>query len=502
MSEALPPPTTLGALVAGCTDARFFGCDARTAVCGATSDSRRVAPGMLFVALKGGAHDGHAFVDDALAKGAAAVLVNDDAKAPSGAHIRVADTWRALPSVAAAAWGDPAAQMRLVGVTGTNGKTTTAHLVGAIFRAASRLHARLGTTGNWLVDREDHAGFTTPFPIELQALVATARARGATDLVMEVSSHALAQARVAPLRYHAVGLTSFSQDHLDFHRDMDDYLAAKCLLASTYLREDGVAVAASDDQPASERFLDAARGAGARTWRASRGQVQHAEIAACEIEYAATHTRARVDTPLGPIALVTPLVGPFNLDNVLVAIGLALGVGIDGETIAAGLATTRGAPGRLESVAVDGVAGPVVLVDYAHTPDAVERTLAVLRPLAKGKLVVLLGCGGDRDPTKRPLMGGIAARDADVFWATSDNPRTEPPEAIVAQMVAGTKGAKAEVIVEVDRAKAIAGAIATAADDDIVLLAGKGHEDYQQIGTTKIHFDDREHAREALLRRR
>jgi len=491
--QGLPPQTTLGALVAGCTGARFFGCDASTPVQGATSDSRRAVPGMLFVALKGGAHDGHVFVDDVLARGAAAVLVDDGAATPSGPHIRVADTWQALPLVASAAWGDPAAQMRLVGVTGTNGKTTTAHLVGAIFRAASRLHARLGTTGNWLVDHEDHAGFTTAFPIELQALVAEARGRGATDLVMEVSSHALAQARVAPLRYHAVGLTSFSQDHLDFHRDMADYLAAKCLLASTYLRDDGVAIAATDDQPASLAFLHAARGIGAR--------VPDAEILARDIEYAATHTRARVETPVGAIALVTPLVGPFNLDNVLVAIGLALGVGVDGETIAAGLASSRGAPGRLESVRVENVRGPVVLVDYAHTPDAVERTLAVLRPLARGKLVVLLGCGGDRDPSKRPLMGEIAGRDADVFWATSDNPRTEPPESIVAQMVAGAAGARAEVIVEVDRAQAIAAAIAAAADDDIVLLAGKGHEDYQQIGDTKIHFDDREHARAALLRR-
>jgi UDP-N-acetylmuramoyl-L-alanyl-D-glutamate--2,6-diaminopimelate ligase len=198
----------------------------------------------------------------------------------------------------------------------------------------------------------------------------------------------------------------------------------------------------------------------------------------------------------------TSLVGPFNLDNVLVAVGLCVAIGVEREAIVNGLATTRGAPGRLEPVAVPGVAGPVVLVDYAHTPDAVQRTLAVLRPLTRGRLVVLLGCGGDRDPGKRPLMGAIAGRDADVFWATSDNPRTESPAAIVEQMLAGVEdAARPRVRIEVDRASAIANAIADAGDDDVVLLAGKGHEDYQQIGHEKVHFDDREHARDALLRR-
>ncbi len=496
----LPPSTTLGELLRACPDATYVGCDANTPVRGASTDSRRIVPGMVFVALRGGAHDGHAFVPDVLVRGAAAAVIAADATAPAGPHVRVADPWQALPSIAAASWGHPASGLRLVGVTGTNGKTTTAHLVGAILREAGRLHARLGTTGNWLVDHEDHAGFTTPFPIELQALLADARARGATDVVMEVSSHALAQARVAPLRYDACGLTSFSQDHLDFHADMDDYLRAKCLLPGTYLRDGGVAVAAVDDQPAAARFLAAAtRGA---AWRASRGAVADAEIRAHAIELAATHTSARVETPAGPIDLRTPLVGPFNLDNVLVAIGLCVATGVPNDAIAAGLAGTRGAPGRLEPVTVPGVRGPVVLVDYAHTPDAVERTLAVLRPLTRGRLVVLLGCGGDRDPGKRPLMGAIAGRDADVFWATSDNPRTESPAAIVEQMVAGVDAsARGRVLVEVDRGRAIAGAIAAAGEDDVVLLAGKGHEDYQQIGHEKIHFDDREHARAALQRR-
>lgn len=500
LADVEPPSTTLGILLADCGEAKYFGCRADTVVRGAATDSRVVGPGMVFVALRGGAHDGHGFVDDVIARGAAAVVVRGDAGITATPRVELQDTATALPKIAAAAWGHPGDALRLVGVTGTNGKTTTAHLLGAILGAASRRHARLGTTGNWLVDHEERAAFTTPFPIELQGLFARAVASGATDLVMEVSSHALAQGRVGHVMYRSVGLTSFSQDHLDFHADMGDYLRAKCRLPGEHLVAGGVAVAAIDGQPAAATFLAAAERAGARCWRASKQA--DAEIVARSIEYSPTGTRARVETPAGTFDLVTPLVGPFNLDNVLVAVGMALGVDVPLHAIAAGLAASHGAPGRLEAVTVAGKPGPAVLVDYAHTPDAVERTLAVLRPLARGRLVVLLGCGGDRDPSKRPKMGAIAARDADRFWATSDNPRTESPAAIVAQMIAGADADhRARIVVEVDRARAIAAAIAEATDDDIVLIAGKGHEDYQQIGAEKIHFDDREHAATALARR-
>jgi UDP-N-acetylmuramoyl-L-alanyl-D-glutamate--2,6-diaminopimelate ligase len=496
------PARTLGALLAG-LDAEYVGCAPSTAIGGLVVDSRKAAPGLAFVALAGASHDGHDFVADVLARGVTAAIVERGrVAAPNGPHVWLASTQDALPTLAVRIHGEPAAELRLVGVTGTNGKTTTAHLVAAMFAAAGRLHARLGTTGNWLVDREETAAFTTPFPLELQELLARARTGGATDLVMEVSSHALAQGRVRPLSYHAVGLTSFSQDHLDFHADMDDYLRAKCLLPAQHLRADGVAVAAVDDQPAAAAFLAAASHAGARAWRASRGADLQAEIVAHDVAFTATHTAARVTTPAGALAITTPLIGPFNLDNALVAAGLALAVGVDARAIEAALATSHGAPGRLEPVREDGVAGPHVVVDYAHTPDAVERTIAVLRPLARGRLVVILGCGGDRDPKKRPLMGAIAARGADRFWATSDNPRTEPPDRIVDDMLAGVASEHRDRVVrEIDRAAAIAGAIAEADVDDIVLVAGKGHEDYQILGTTKIHFDDREHARAALRRR-
>ncbi len=466
-------------------------------------DSRRVAAGAAFLAVQGETNDGHQFVPQALERGAAVVIVQSDRIGPlSGPVVRLADTWRAYPELAANAFDRPGDALWLAGVTGTNGKTTTAHLLGAALRHAGLLHARLGTTGNWLVDHESSAGFTTPFPEELQALLADARERGATHAVMEVSSHALAQGRARPLRFTAIGLTSFSQDHLDFHPTMEDYLAAKCRLAAEHLSDEGIAVAAVDPNPeAAARFLAAAPATALR-WRVSQGAVPGAELRAEAIEHTPQGLRATVHTPAGRIALRSPLVGAFNLDNLMVTLGLGLGVGVTLETMAEALAHATGAPGRLERVTVEGVAGPAVLVDYAHTPDAVARAIEAVRPVCRGQLVVVLGCGGDRDPSKRPIMGRVAAQGADRFWATSDNPRTEDPETIVDMMLAGVPAEhRAGIVRCTDRASAIAAAIEQAADDDVVLIAGKGHEDYQVLGTQKIHFDDREHAREALLRR-
>jgi UDP-N-acetylmuramoyl-L-alanyl-D-glutamate--2,6-diaminopimelate ligase len=501
-------PLTLRRLLAGIEPApQLQGCDLDDTLTALVVDSRRVTPGAAFLAVKGETHDGHAFLAQAQERGAAILIVQDDRVgplpgAPSGGTVRLRDTWAAYPELAANAFDRPGDSLWLAGVTGTNGKTTTAHLVGAALRHAGLLHARLGTTGNWLVDREDTAGYTTPFPEELQALLAGARERGATHAVMEVSSHALAQGRARPLRFTAVGLTSFSQDHLDFHRSMDEYLAAKCRLTAEHLRAEGTAVAAVDANPlAAERFLAAAPSTALR-WRASQGAVRAAELYAESIEHTPQGLRAMLHTPAGRIALRSPLVGAYNLDNLMITLGLGLGLGVALETMAEALAEACGAPGRLQRVAVEGVRGPAVLVDYAHTPDAVARAIEAVRPACRGRLVVLLGCGGDRDPSKRPLMGRVAAEGADRFWATSDNPRTEDPEAIVDMMLAGVPAERRDRVVRrTDRAAAIAEAIAEAGDDDLVLVAGKGHEDYQVLGTQKVHFDDREHARAALSRR-
>ena len=476
-----------------------------------TDDSRAVEPGACFLAAPGLTVDGHRFVGKALAAGASLIVAQRDRAAdlPELAgtpRVLVDDSRAALPLLAAGWYGWPGERLALAGVTGTNGKTTAAHLVGAVLRHAGRPHLRLGTTGNWVVDHETSAAFTTPFPLELQALLADGLARGATHGVMEVSSHALEQGRAAPLRFAAVGLTSFSQDHLDFHPTMAEYLAAKCLLARHHCDPAGVAVAPREQGEAAAAFLAAAgEGGVARCWRTSRSPVdeREAEIAVVERDRTRAGLRACIRTPAGELELRSPMVGEFNLDNLLVTVGLCLGLGLSLAEIAAALASARGAPGRLEPVVLPDhpeQAGPRVYVDYAHTPDAVERALEALRPSvpAGAKLIVLLGCGGDRDPHKRPLMGGVASRGAERFYATSDNPRTEDPEAIVDQMIAGVAANTAELIREVDRATAIARAVAEAEPSDLVLIAGKGHEDYQILGTTKIHFDDREHAAAAL----
>lgn len=486
-------------------------CDGATIIGPPRTDSRAVQPGDCFVALPGLTTDGHRFIPTAISAGASLLLVQRDRAAGEGhPRVIVEDTNAALPTLAAGWFGWPTQQLTLAGVTGTNGKTSTAHLVAACLSAAGVPHLRIGTTGNWLVDHEAPAGFTTPFPVELQQLFADARARGATHGVMEVSSHALAQGRAEPLRFAAVGLTSFSQDHLDFHRSMDAYLAAKCLLARRYCRPDGIAVAPREQSHAAAAFLQAAAEAGVeRRWRCSRTPVDahEAEIAVVERRVAQAGLAARIRTPHGELELRSPMVGAFNLDNLMVSIGLALGLGVPLVHIEAALAHSTGAPGRLEPVQVAGLhgtAGPAVYVDYAHTPDAVARALEALRPTAQrrgGALVVLLGCGGDRDTSKRPLMGEVASRGADRFYATSDNPRSEDPHAIIEQMIAGAVPGAATLICQVDRAAAIAAAIADADSRDVVLIAGKGHEDYQILGTRKIHFDDREHAAAALERR-
>ena len=492
----------LGTLLAD-LPAEYHGCSPTTEIHGLAVDSRHVRHGLAFLAVPGLTHDGHAFVAQAAAAGATALLLQRGrVHAPTHPHVWLDDTAAALPQLAARSFGEPAKQLRLAGVTGTNGKTTVTYLVAAMLRAAARPHLRIGTAGNWIVDHEAPASFTTPFPLELQALLAAAVARGATDLIMEVSSHALAQARIEPLRYHAVGLTSFSQDHLDFHGDMDAYFAAKRLLASDYLRPDGLAVAAVDAQPRAHEFLAAARDLGAHAWRASRGRDPDAELCVLEDMSVGPGFDLRVRTPVGEAHLRSPLIGAYNLDNALVALGLGLGLGLGLDHCLAGLATSRGAPGRLERVELPGVPGPTVVVDYAHTPDAVARALEAVRPACRGRLWIVLGCGGDRDPSKRAPMGRIAAQAADHFIATSDNPRTEDPPAIVAQMLADITPAHRHRVREiVDRAAAIDHAITSAGPDDLILIAGKGHEDYQILGTTKIHFDDREHATRALAAR-
>ncbi len=456
----------------------------------------------MFIACAGARSDGHQFVA-AVAEAGGISIVRADAEVRHGPRVEVPDPDAIVPLLAANAAGWPAASLTSVGVTGTNGKTTVTHMISAIYTAADRRHLRLGTTGNWIADTLESSEFTTPFPVELQQLLARGRDAGATDLVMEVSSHALAQGRIAPLSFDAVAFTSFSQDHLDFHEDMDDYLRAKLLLPSTHLAAGGLAMASARPGAHDAAFLATAREVGARRWTFTSPEdaPPHTPRGDFFIEVGGSASHGPVttmQTPAGRLQFKLRLPGGFNLDNAMIAAGMALASGVDRPAIEEGL-NRAVVPGRLEHVTSD-AGSPRVYVDYAHSPDAIARALAVLRPSNPKTLWIVAGCGGDRDRGKRPQMAAAALRGADRLVATSDNPRHEPPEAILDDMLAGCQDRRVTRIVE--RREAIAYAIANADRDDVVLIAGKGHETTQTIGDEVLPFDDRVEALAALKRRK
>jgi len=476
-------------------------------------DSRRVRAGDLFVAIPGTKQDGRRFIDDALAKGAAAILtqaegVSDGELASKVALIIVPSARQALGVVAANRFAAVSA-LTLTAVTGTNGKTTTTYLVESILAAAGRKPGVIGTVGYRFGGRQKPALLTTPGALELHGNMAEMKQAGASDVVMEASSIALEQGRLAGCRFRVAALTNITQDHLDYHGTMASYFAAKRILFQELMvPAKGVGVFFVDDEQGLAMRNEATCPALTLT-RQDRG----ADVAVVERRLGADGVRARVATPSGTLEIASPLVGEFNLDNVLTAVGIALGHGISADAIATGLARLRGVPGRLEVVANE--AGVLCVVDYAHTPDALERALDVLRPLVKGRLICVFGCGGDRDRGKRPLMGEAAAMRADIALVTSDNPRTEKPESIIEMILEGVRRtgkperSAADLVqgqsgfhVEPDRGVAISLAVALARVGDVVLLAGKGHEDYQIVGTEKTHFDDREIAAAAFAARR
>lgn len=475
--------------------------DAPTEVRGITHDSRQVRPGDLFVCLVGSKHDGHAYAPDALARGAAAFVVQEDhlrdfRLAESQAKIPllvVPDTRRALPALAAALHDYPTRTLKLVGVTGTNGKTTTTFLIASTLRAAGLRTGTVGTLGAELMGEPLPSDHTTPEADQLQALFAEMRARGAEAAVMEVSSHALAQGRTDGCAFDAAAFTNLTQDHLDYHGTLEDYFAAKLRLFRDY-------PAASDKPFVASVNLDDPRGAVVA--RETRGRVltygveSRADITARDIRTEAGRTHFCATTPAGEIAVELNIGGAFQVYNALAAIGVGIGLGFAPETIAQGLAALTAVPGRFESIPTG--RGFHVIVDYAHTPDGLENLLDSARRLNPARLLVVFGCGGDRDRTKRPIMGRIAASRAEVAVVTSDNPRTEQPQAIIEEILAGLRGATTQVIVEPDRRQAIAAALAEAREGDIVLIAGKGHEDYQEIQGVKHPFDDRLVVRELL----
>ena len=453
-------------------------------------DSRRVEPGSLFVALRGTRVDGHDFLEAALAAGAAAIVVDAayaaTATLPAGATVVVVpDTRRALSSLASAFHGEPTHALRVTGVTGTNGKTTTTHTIAALLEAGGFATGSIGTLGARFRERTWSLANTTPLAPELQALFAAMRDDGARAVALEVSSHALALERVADVRFEVAVLTNVTRDHLDFHGSFEAYAATKRTL---FERAPRTIFNIDDPHGALWAQECAALGRAPVTYGFGEAMLRPRDLDA----------RPGGSTfSLGGQRFMTNLPGRFNVSNALAAIAVAREYGVSDATSARALAEVAAVPGRMERFSGAGID---VLVDYAHTPDALDTILRAAREGAAGVLTVIIGCGGDRDRGKRPQMGRIASVRADRVVVTSDNPRGEEPQAIVDDILAGTDGAR-NVVAILDRRSAISHAIASAAPGDVVVVAGKGHETYQIVGTVVNYFDDRAEVRDALAAR-
>ncbi len=481
-----------------------------------------VIPGALFVAKRGAKLDGAAFIDDAIARGASAILIENDAPTPTLSEsvcvVRTSNAAVALARLAERFQGEPSAGLRIFGVTGTNGKTTVSTLLRSIIEASG---TRCGLVSTCAIDAGageslDKATQTTPGSVELSQRLAAMRDKGCGAAVIETSSHALEQARVAAIRYSVGVFTNLTGDHLDYHGTMERYADAKAMLFAM-LPADGFAVINADD-PSAERMIRECGAAIIACTATDRSQHEIefaigrpiAHLARVRVVRATKRGVAvEIEAPFGDETIDLPLYGEHNAMNALQAGCAAWAAGVDGATILGALEQAAAPPGRLEPVTRPGSEEEAfgVFVDYAHTDDALERALCALRSRVEhgGVLRVVFGCGGDRDRTKRPRMGAVASRFADEVIVTSDNPRTEDPGSIVQQVIGGVvEGVKATAIV--DRREAILHAITNARPGDVVLIAGKGHEDYQIVpdgrgGAVTRHFDDREEAREALAAR-
>ncbi|HEX2872405.1 MAG TPA: UDP-N-acetylmuramoyl-L-alanyl-D-glutamate--2,6-diaminopimelate ligase [Polyangiaceae bacterium] len=473
--------------------ARVVG-DGNVRLSGVRQDSRRVEAGELFVARQGGKTSGAAHALDAAEKGAVALMLERGEPLPATRLpvLEVTNVKRALALASEMVYGFPSRSVDVIGITGTNGKTTTTFLTEQGLVGAGLVPARLGTLGFEMGGHTFGDTLTTPEADDIARCLLEVKKRGGTHLVMEVSSIAVVQERVSGLRFRAAAFTNLTQDHLDFHGTLEAYAEAKAQLF-TQLNPAASIVHVGD---AFGQKLAGRIRSGLLTVGRNDGQVRVAEA-----QLSARGIRAKVVTPRGECELVSPLVGEHNLENLLVALGILVALGSRPTLAAQALSQAPQVPGRLERCE-----GPdddvLVVVDYAHTPDALARVLAAVRALGQGRVSCVFGCGGDRDPKKRAPMGEAVGRGADYAFVTSDNPRSEAPQAIVDMILPGLTGVSAAFEVELDRAQAIEKAIRVAQPGDVVLIAGKGHEDYQIVGAEKRHFDDREQARRALALRR
>ncbi|MDG2989595.1 UDP-N-acetylmuramoyl-L-alanyl-D-glutamate--2,6-diaminopimelate ligase [Candidatus Synechococcus calcipolaris G9] len=478
-------------------------CDLERDVTHLSTNSWDCRPGTLFMGMPGSRVDGGNFWPSALAAGAVAALISPTAKQPtpgdraSGDNvcvIPVANIQRACGAIAAAFYDYPAQHLALVGVTGTNGKTTTTHLIEFLLSQVGYPTALLGTLYSRWPGHEEVASHTTPFAVDLQARLGAARSAGCRFGVMEVSSHALDQDRVWGCTFETAVFTNLTQDHLDYHPTMEDYFAAKAkLFSGDYLK--GRAIANVDD-PYGQKLL--ANMKPEQAWGYSTET--SADFYTTDLVYRVDGVAGTVHTPTGVAEFNSPLVGQFNVANLLaaIAVGIDLGLPLDGMVKA--LADFPGVPGRMQQIRVQPDQDISVIVDYAHTPDSLDNLLRAARPFIQGEMICVFGCGGDRDRSKRPQMGAIAAQRADQVVVTSDNPRTEDPRRILEDILTGIPETTPK-IVNGDRREAIHAAILQAKPGDGVIIAGKGHEDYQILGTEKVHFDDREEAMAALRKR-
>ncbi len=468
-------------------------------VTGLSTNSKGCQPGDLFLGMPGTRVDGGRFWSDAIQSGAVAALVSTQIERPnaeSALIIPVTDMGRACAEIASVFFKHPTQQLKLVGITGTNGKTTTSHLVEYLLEKTDHSTVLLGTLYARWPGYEATATHTTPFAIDLQQTFAKAVEAGCHYGVMEVSSHALEQKRVMGCEFDVAIFTNLTQDHLDYHKTLEEYFEAKALLFTPDYLGQGKAVINVDDAYGLKLVE---RLPAEQVWTYST-QSDAADLWADRLNYGVSGVSGQLHTPAGQTAFQLPLVGQFNVSNFLAAVGAGLALGIDLNAMVQTLATFTGVPGRMQQIVVKPDQDISVVVDYAHTPDSLDNMLKAARPFVKGKVICVFGCGGDRDRTKRPKMGAIAAQLADLAVVTSDNPRTEDPQKILADVLEGIPDSVTP-LVEADRRSAIYAAIARAEAGDAVLIAGKGHEDYQILGTEKIHFDDREEAEAALKQR-
>jgi len=497
---------TLKELLTGLEGCQVAG-DDRLTVPGVAYHSLDVVPGGVFVALKGLRTDGHRFLAAALDRGARMIVTEQDLTPPPGVTVvRVPDARLALAHLSAAFYRHPSRELRLVGITGTNGKTTTTYLLEAIAAAAGGQAGVVGTVNYRVGNQSWPAAVTTPESLDLQKLLREMRGHGADFVFLEVSSHALDLKRVDCTAFAAAVFTNLSQDHLDYHREMESYFTAKSRLFLEILANgtgSGTAVLNLDDPRGEE--LHRRVSVPALTY----GSHPRSQVRPRTKTFRRHGLEARLVTPAGEIAISSRLVGHFNLANILAATATALALGFSREEIAAGIAALKGAPGRLERFGPQ--EGPAVFVDYAHTPAALASALKALQALDFARLLTVFGCGGDRDRGKRPLMGQAAAAASHLVVVTSDNPRSEEPLSIIREIeeglkaanvtrvtAAGAKQGQTGYLVVPDRREAIRLAVKLARPGDAVLVAGKGHEDYQIRGNERLHFDDREEVREAL----